>query len=79
VLAATPIQARFLVLGTKDAGPDERVPIYAENKPTGRELTPMRAGTKLQVIDETQIMYKVIHPNGSQGYVLKGNASLERP
>jgi serine/threonine protein kinase len=79
VPTATPIQTRFLVLGTKNGAPDERVAIYAENKPTGRELTPMRAGTRLQVIDETQIMYKVIHPNGSQGYVLKGNATLERP
>jgi hypothetical protein len=75
VPTATPIQLIYVVLGTKGAGPGERVPIYLENKPTAREIGVKDAGTKLQMIEETQIMYKVLLPTGELGYVLKGSAS----
>jgi hypothetical protein len=63
-----------LVLGTKGASANEKVPVYRD-KSILHPLTELSAGTEVTLLDSDDVMLHVQIPGGKQGYILKGSAS----
>lgn len=63
-----------LVLGTKGAGANEKVPVYRD-KSILHPMTEVAAGTEVTLLDSDDVMLHVQIPGGKQGWILKGSAT----
>jgi serine/threonine protein kinase len=65
-----------LVLGTGKGGPGEKVDVYRDT--SLHPLVSLPAGTEVTQLETSNVMIRVQLPDGKQGYILKGSATVKR-